>query len=275
MDYSVKVLADSYCDETFSPRLTTIEATYPRFIHSEMLTHRQFSRNSASSRAIPTWKMIENVENHPVVPLHWGKNQSGMQAFEVVDGDTERCARGVWDTARWDAIKHAKRLNDLGIHKQIINRVLEPYMWITVIISGTEWSNFFALRCHKDAEPHMQHIAYMMRDAIDASTPKEIGRDGWHMPLMGFDGDESLHPSVKPYVSVGRCARVSYLTHDGKRDPQADLDLSQRLSTNKHMSPFEHVARPMTWPERQTCQKLHSNFRGWVQLRKLIPGECQ
>ena len=258
LDFNVKILADSYqgeCGEerAYDSRLVTAELTYPRCIHSEFMTHRQFSRNAASSRAIPIEKMMQNVKEHPFIPLVWGLNQSGMQSRKE-HKDKSLCIFE-WGNACQTALFYAKRLNDLGLHKQIVNRILEPWMWITVIATGVDhaWENFFKLRCHKDAEPHIQHIAYMMREAYDTSEPNYLGEGDYHLPLFGFDQDFGIKDvETKKKLSTARCARVSYLTHEGERDVEADIKLHDRLAASGHWSPFEHVARPLTLLSRIT-----------------------
>jgi thymidylate synthase ThyX len=270
--FSAKVLADS--TNTCDNRLTTMELTYPRFIHSEVMTHRMFSRNAASSRAIPVEKMIEQVEKNPVIPIHWGKAQKGMQAYEVLSPEDSIAARDEWLFAGCDAVWRVRQLLHLGLHKQIANRLLEPWMWITVIVTGNEgaWNNFFALRCHHEAEPHIQKIAGMAREVRSQSIPQKLFAGQWHLPLIGFEGDELLSDEDKVKVSVGRCARVSYLTHDGRRDVQADIDLHDRLLASKHFSPFEHVAQSVHY----SGPEFEGNFgEGWVQYRKTLKGEYQ
>jgi thymidylate synthase ThyX len=270
--FSAKVLADS--TNTCDNRLTTMELVYPRCVHSEILTHRMFSRNSASSRAIPVEKMIQQVETNPFIPLHWGKAQKGMQAYEVLDQDSELLCRIQWLAARTGAVYCVKDMLRYGLHKQIANRLLEPWMWITVIVTGNEgaWNNFFALRCHHEAEPHIQKIAGMAREVRNQSIPQKLSAGQRHLPLIGFEGDELLSDEDKVKVSVGRCARVSYLTHDGIRDVQADIDLHDRLLASKHFSPFEHVARDSQYG----YQDYEGNLgEGWRQYRKTLKGEFQ
>ena len=268
--FNAKVLADSTncCDN----RLTTMELTYPRFIHSEFMTHRMFSRNAASSRAIPVEKMIEQVDSNPVIPIHWGKAQKGMQAYEVLGADEQFECRYEWLATRVAAIHSVRYLLGLGLHKQIANRLLEPWMWITVIATGNEgaWNNFFALRCHHEAEPHIQKIAEMAREVRSQSTPQKLSDGQWHLPLIGFEGDELLSVEDQVKVSVGRCARVSYLTHSGTRDVQADIDLHDRLLASKHFSPFEHVARS----GKHTGDGGNLGY-AWTQYRKTLKGEYQ
>lgn len=297
MAYGARVLADSVAVHQWpnrtetGARLTTIEVTLPRIVLAEFNTHRMFSRNSASSRAIPVEKRIAAVEADPFVPEAFGKNQKGMQADENLGLDETQQAELAWRLAMADAVRSARHLAQLGVHKQLANRLIEPFCWHTIIVTATEWDNFWALRCHPDAQPEIRRAAEMMKAAYDASTPTLSVEGTWHLPLMpdlielvnaGFTMDQLCR------ISAGRCARVSYLTHDGKRDPQADIDLCTRLHRSGHMSPLEHVARPMTpnecaskygtrgefigdeWtPQKNFC----GNFRGWVQLRKTLQNE--
>lgn len=268
--YGAKILADSV--NPVGDRLTTFELTYPRFVHSEFMTHRMISRNSASSRAIPISKMIERVIHDPVEPVWWGKNQSGMQAREELDAVAKEDARTYWHNAREVAVRYAKCLDDLKVHKQIVNRLLEPWMWITVIASATDWWHFFNLRAHPDAQPEIAHIARMARELYESNVPIERKAQTWHLPLVQEDErNELMLGGVESWVTVsaGRCARVSYLTHDGKRDPIADAELAKKLMTAQpmHASPFEHQAYALDNSERI------GNFTGWVQYRKLLSDE--
>lgn len=285
MSYEAKIIADSISPD--GVRLTTIQATFPRFILSELNTHRVLSRNSASSRAIPVEKRIAAIEADPFVPESFGRNQKGMQASETLDGRDAAAAYLCWSDAMQDALKHARRLSQLGVHKQLANRLLEPFAWHTAILTGTEWSNFFALRCHPDAQPEFRHVAEMMREAMLLSPPKPVPYGAWHLPLINDADIKEMQHSVGEMlmerwckISVARCARVSYLTHDGRRDPQEDLKLYERLVASGHLSPLEHVARPLegTDLEGRVAEEgaentFCGNFRGWKQYRKLVPGE--
>ena len=268
MTYNAKILADSV--SLAGVRLTTMEVTFPRFILPEFNTHRMFSRNSASSRAIPVEKMIQRVKENPFIPEYWGANQPGMQASQEINNAEKKYAEREWRLALNNALSSAQFLLDAGVHKQLANRLLEPFSWITVIISATEWDNFFALRCHPDAQPEIRKIAEMMRDEMALSTPQLIQEGEWHLPLTP-DLAELTHrydfEDIKR-ISAGRCARVSYLTHDGKRDPEKDIELCEKLITSGHMSPLEHVATPAFRPK-----KSYGNFKGWVQFRQEIPHE--
>lgn len=264
---SAKVIAHSK-NIWNSKELATLEVTMPRCILAEFNTHRQFSRNSASSRAIPVKKMIERIRKDPYLPVAWCKNEPGMQAWEPlpesVQMECNKLAIAHLDTT----IRFVEELIARGVHKQYANRYLEPFAYHTVIVSATEWSNFFAQRMHKDAEPHMQIVAQSMYDALRASSPRMLGLNDWHLPYI--QPDEMMLPYYTLCkVSVARCARVSYLTQDGVRDIEKDIELYDRLLGSGHWSPFEHVAYPVSPITRS------GNFKGFKQYRKKFKGECR
>jgi thymidylate synthase ThyX len=270
MAYSARVLLDS-----LSPagvRLTTVEVRYPRFIHSEMMTHRVFSRNAASSRAIPIKKMIASIREDPAMPIWWGKNQSGMAARAEVSAQARALAEREWRRALENALATAERLSspEIDLHKQLVNRILEPFAWITVIITATQWSNFFTQRCHPDAQPEIKHIADLLLAAYRASTAQPVAFGDWHTPLIQAD-EAGFEAALRCKLSVARCARVSYLTHDGVRDVQKDIELYDRLlegGANGHWSPFEHVATPL-----DDADAACGNLLGWKQYRKFFADE--
>lgn len=265
---SAKIILDSI--SPFSDiRLTTMELTYPRFIHAEFMTHRMFSRNAASSRAIPTKKMIKMVEKNPAMPIYWGKNKRGMAAGEELNNEEIREAEALWLAGRDAAVLCARELYEVGMHKQIVNRILEPWKHITVICTATDWSNFYNLRRHSDAQPEIHMLADKMYEAQETSIPLERI---WHTPYIQEDED-GLDEVIKPKVSTARCARVSYLTHDGNRSIEKDLQLFERLlsgSGHGHWSPFEHVAKA----DVEDPYLRSGNIRGWTQYRKMFMGEC-
>jgi hypothetical protein len=284
MAIEVKILADSMAP--CGKRLTTRLWKYPRSIHSEIMTHRMLSKNSASSRAIPTEKLLQMVIDDPFVPEYIGSNQKGMQAGEELREDKRQWAVDTWLRARDSAVEHARHLISYGVHKQVVNRLVEPWMWITVIVSATENENLWGLRCHPAAEPHFQKLAYMDRDAVMASSPKQLKEGEWHLPLIfpedatalgaidASEGGRTLRTREEfnrtlAKISVGRCARVSYLTHDGRRAIEEDIALHDRLVVQEplHASPAEHVAQALATPERS------GNFIGWRQYRKTLPNE--
>ena len=307
MSIKAKVLADSV--GPLGDRLTTLELTYPRFIHSELMTHREFSRNSASSRAIPVAKMLAKITEEPVVPVWWGKNQGGMQAYEEISD--KNAAEDWWRAAAQAAVEAANVGISMNLHKQIVNRIVEPWMWITVIVSSTSWTNFIGLRDHHAAEPHIQQLARCVREVLYVSIPKKLKAGEWHLPLIDDEERQSTDVATLVKVSVGRCARVSYLTHDGKRDMAEDIALHDKLIVQEplHASPAEHVAMALNWPrwfkrdlpissrelnaermknrenpgyldllseiqyEAALAQIQSGNFRGWKQLRKMHANE--
>jgi thymidylate synthase ThyX len=261
MALSAKVLADSICGS----RLTTLELTFPRVILAEFNTHRMISRNAASSRAIPTEKLVQRAIDDPFIP-EFRMNQKGMQAGEALEEKDAEIALKTWLDTRNIAVDQARKMHKLNCHKQYVNRLLEPWMWCTVIASATDWDNLFHLRCNPEAEPSFQKIAWMAYEAMKESKPVRISSRGsevsWHLPLVFEEDRELFCTDDLKKISVGRCARVSYLTHDGKRDPQADIDLCNRLSQSGHWSPFEHVAYPTG------DSGYVGNFSGWSQFRK-------
>jgi len=278
--WHAKILVDS---QGPAGRLTTMEVRLPRFVLSEFNTHRQLSRNSASSRAIPVEKMIARVLEDPFIPRYWGKNQKGMQADVELTADEQALAVCHWLDARDKAVEAVRKLLALGVHKQIANRQLEPWLWHTIICSATEYANFFALRCHKDAQPEFRVAAVLMRECYRASEPVFLAAGDWHLPLCD-DVDALRAEGFSTYdiarISAARCARVSYLTHEGKRDPQEDVAMASRLQAAGHMSPFEHAAMAelhdysRVFNEETGALDIRSNFRGFRQLRKFMPNEA-
>lgn len=273
MSFQAKIVADSICT---NKRITTVELQYPRFIHGEVMTHRVFSRNAMSSRAIPVAKMIQQVRENPAMPIHWGVNQAGMQASVEMGGDAREEAVNAWLAAARLAADQAELMGLMGLHKQVVNRLLEPFQWMRTLVTATEWENFFELRCHPDAQPEFQHLAYMLRDAMAASTPvsrvpHEGGPDSWHLPYVREEERRLYRVDVLLKLSTARCARVSYLTHDGA-NPNVDQDIAlyERLvgSTPIHASPCEHQAFPAKFANERS-----RNFVGWVQHRQYIDGK--
>lgn len=287
MTISAKIICDS---KYAGNRLTTMELHYPRFIHAEFMTHRVFSRNASSSRAIPVQKQIDMILEDTAMPIHWGKNQPGMQAAEELTGTALANAKDTWLVARNMAIASAKQLIDIGAHKQIVNRILEPFSHITVLVTSDCWNNFFALRDHTDAQPEICILAQMMKDAMDASIPDiMVSSDSWHLPYIDEQDvaeateyckkDRITRDTPKRHeimqvlcaISAARCARVSYLTHDKKRPTiQEDMNLFFRLTAANppHMSPCEHQA----YPTNSSMNVSEGNFRRWHQFRHTIHG---
>lgn len=257
--YKVEVVADTKSTEHGS-RITTMALTYPRYIHAQMLTHRVFSRNAQSSRAVPTRILLERVSRDPVMPLRWGKNQPGMVAGDLLEDPALAYARAEWRVQADRAVSSAKAMSELGVHKEVTNRVLEPFSTITAIYTATEWHNFFKLRCEEDAQPEIQLLSNMMADALGDSDPVTSRH---HLPYITSEeySPVSLRDMFK--ISAARCARVSYLTHEGEHDIVKDMDLADRLASSGHWSPWEHPALSDMAP------LMSANFRGWSSARKL------
>lgn len=273
MTVNVKVIADSVAPNRV--RLTTMQLRYPRFIHAEFMTHRVFSRNASSSRAIPVKKMLQQVWNDPATPVHWGTNRPGMQAREQVR--RPEAFKMLWRGASKVACMFAWAMMKLGLHKQVANRILEPWQYISVIVSSTEWDNFFALRNHEDAQPEIRELASHMEAAYNLSNPVHLEWGEWHIPyatsqeLIDYHDGEIEHMAIVK-ASVARCARVSYNNHDGTTPSlKKDIVLHDKLVVAKplHASPAEHQAFCVRWDEARKYPS--SNFRPtWVQYRKLL-----
>lgn len=259
-----QVIADSVMGGT---RITSVQVKYPRFILPQLNTHRVFSRSTASSRAVPTAKLIEMVRNEPVVPVHWGQNQAGMVAENKLSMGRAAAAEAVWKEAAYTAANTAQLLADIGAHKQVVNRILEPFMWAETIITATEWDNFFKLRIADDAQPEIQALAKAIKKAMDESVPVERA---FHLPYLRDDElDETRWTyAQRAKISAARCARVSYLNHN-KQMPSVDEDfaLADRLIEAGHMSPFDHQAM---FDGGEKYRNENRNFTNWKPYRAIL-----
>jgi hypothetical protein len=277
---TAKVIADSIADNC--PRLTTLQLRYPRFIHSEVMTHRAFSRNASSSRAIPIERLIQDVIDDPAMPIHWGANKPGMQAGEEICAPVALLDQygdwvegyshlEAWNSAKDFAIVHARAFCNAGYHKQIVNRLLEPFAHINVLVTATDgaYEHFFALRDHPDAQPEIAALARAMRDAMAGSEPTGLGSKEWHTPYINGGWAPSDHEDFKA-MSAARCASVSYKTVDGKpMTIDKALKIYDKLAGSNpiHASPFEHIARP-----DPSGGKGCRNFTNWHQWRADLDG---
>jgi thymidylate synthase ThyX len=286
---NAEIIADSINRE--GNRLTTFVVVFPRIVLAEFNTHRMLSKNSASSRAIPFKKMVEMAKTNPFVPTKFQKDHSGMQGTEYFEGkDHDRCV-ALWLGARDSAVEEALKMHEFKITKQLVNRTLEAFQYQTVIVTGSEWENFFALRAHPAAEIHIAELAHKMLTAYNESKPKPLRSGEWHIPF----GDhfettrvwnlvEKMHPDLvktdldpvsverllaeaQVAISTARCARVSYLNFEGKDDYDADLKLHDMLKEQGHWSPFEHCALA------RHNSEWSGNFKGFTQYRKTFLGE--
>lgn len=263
MTCSVQIIADSICN---GHRLTTFQLNYWRALHPEVMSHRAFSRNAGSSRARPAKGMIEQVRTNPAGPIHWGLNRAGMQATEELSPGEIEAAKALWKEAANSAANHAEILADMGLHKQVVNRVLEPFQYIDVVLSATDFSNWFALRDHPDAQPEIQELARAMRKEYDSSVPRELVLGDWHLPYI-LEEELGKYPTTTlAMASSARCARVSYKLFDGTNTSiDKDFKLYEKLSGNKppHLSPLEHPAQALG-------KGRFGNFVGFKQLRQFI-----
>lgn len=293
---SAKVVAYSVNQQ--GKAIITWQLRYPRLIHGELMTHRLFSRNAGSSRAIPVKKMIAQVRHDPAMPIHWGQNQPGMQAKGELSGMKRKMVRGSWRVAAKLAAGVASVMNYCGAHKQIANRILEPFQFMHTLVTATELENFFQLRIHKEAQPEIQELASLMRFAQAHSTPKFLNPGEWHLPYVREDELKRIGIETALKCSAARCARVSYLNHDNsKPSVESDLALYNMLAVRPfddgkghvlgesdpvHLSPLEHQATPMHWSRQHmdgpadhgtTAKDMEGNywsgnFKGWIQYRQ-------
>lgn len=256
-----RIVADSVAVN--GKRITTFELEYPRFIHSEFMTHRALSRNAASSRAIPVNAMLKRIWDDPAVPVHWGRNTSGMQAKEELQGWQKAAAEFLWDASGRVTCGFAWLLNKIGAHKQIVNRILEPWSHIKVVATATDWDNFFHLRNHTDAQPEIHQLAILMYDDYLNSTPQRLKKGKWHLPYVSETDALNKEDAIK--LSASLCAQVSYRKADQSLDKA--LLIYDRLIDSKpcHASPFEHQATPAP---KKTDRS--GNFTGWMQYRQQI-----
>lgn len=280
-------------DSIFTNRITTFELEYPRFVHSELMTHRQFSRNAASSRAIPVAKMHEHILANMAMPVEWGVNRPGMQASEVL-GELESVgAKALWRCAGEEAVRWSKSLANQGLHKQIVNRVTEPFQVMKTVVTSTEWDNWYNLRNHADAQPEIRELAAAMLAAHKASKPVIIYPGEWHVPYVerytsaaGMSymiGESVVSMEVARKVSASCCAQVSYRNSDDSVEKAETIFDKLITSQPAHLSPVEHQATPMTkhihkddeWPQGVTHFDRYGdgwsgNFKQWIQFRQTL-----
>lgn len=249
--YDVKILLDSYCPDS-GKRIVTWLQTHPSFCHQDFMTHRAFSRNASSLRAIPTKKILQQVWANPAIPIYWGRNQAGMAARQELTGWRRWAVEKLWLWARIPALAVAWMLWKVGLHKQTASRILSPWVWMTCVVTATEIDNYLRLRDHADAQPEMGRVAKLLRLALAESIPQILRPGEWHIPfaedLQGFTLAE------KKGISSGRCARSSYENHFGVRNTKDDIRLAQRLLDEVHMSPMEHQA--VALKEATPCANL-------------------
>ena len=274
MGVSVKILCHSKAPT--GGELITIECEFHRFILAEINTHRTLSRNYQSSRAVPVEKMIEQVKNDPAIPVHWGQNQRGMVAEQELSLAKRTDSEYRWRRAAKQAATNAEYMSLNGCHKQIVNRLLEPFIWTKGVITGTKeaWEGVFKLRCHKDAQPEFRVLAEKIKAAIEDSTPRELNYGDYHTPYVDFDDPKySIEDAVK--ISTSCNAQVSYRVLDDSLDKAKKLYDMLNLPEGgvykedpPHFSPTEHVAKVMYCIDKEDSGNFNSN--NFWQYRKAL-----
>jgi hypothetical protein len=300
MTITAKIIAHSVAPN--GQQIVTWELEYQRFIHGEFMTHRLFSRNAASSRAIPVTTIIGQVRTNPAMPIHFGENQSGMQAAKELNPILQVGVKWAWRQAAKAAVKWAEVMVKLGLHKQVTNRILEPFQTMKTVMTATCMDNFFWLRNHEDAQPEIKELARLMWEALQASTPNKLNPGDWHVPYYneGYttgvwrktvktdksEAGVSLQDALA--ISSSCCAQVSYRKLDDTLEKAQMVYKRLVESEPVHASPFEHSATPMKWDKlcKDAMQQgwedgvthvdrnkkfWSGNFIGWVQFRQLIP----
>lgn len=291
MAYDCRVIRDSVSPD--GVRLTTIQWTYPHAVHKDLLRHRDHNSSYLSFRAYPTRKLFQMLDDDPFVPEEFTEYRRGMAVGDRLDEATEAVCREAWLAAKDAAVRAAKRLIDLGVNKGHANILIQDFCWITGIVTATEWENFFALRAFppENSKPRAEviKIAGMAYEAMKASKPAPLDYGELHVPLVYAEEGDVWHsdPDTPLQVSAGRCARTSYLTHDGLRAPASDIELHDSLLANRHLSPFDHQAWPIplsgpkyvTKPDPRVGEvwergdDWRGNLHGWCGYRKTIPWE--
>lgn len=293
MTISAKILA--YSRDYRGRYIVSWELEYPRFIHGEFMTHRLFSRNAASSRAIPVQSMIQAIKDSPAMPIHWGRNQSGMQAKEELTGVELTVVKDYWIQAADHATEIAGYMNYAGAHKQIVNRILEPFQTMKTVMTATCLDNFFWLRNHEDAQPEIKELARLMWEALQGESAVLLEPGDWHVPYFGngqwFARRDEMPLEDALAISASCCAQVSYRKLDDTLE-KAHI-VFKRLVESKpvHASPFEHQATPMqehdpddwvnyegdatSWEKGVTHADRSGNlwsgnFIGFIQHRQLL-----
>lgn len=298
MTIEAKIIADSINPQ--GVRITTFEIESPRIVHSELLTHRMLARNSASSRAIPIATMLATIRNNPAMPFKWGKNQPGMQAKEDLSYLEELQAKNLWVEAMTIACEISEEMASVGVHKQIANRITEPYQHMKVVLTATDFANWYWLRDHPDADPTIAELARVMRKAHENSVPVPLKDGMWHMPYVEqavngnfgtqvfFDDQKNMITTDEALmISASCCAQVSYRKSDGSLEKAETIYKRLVESEPCHASPVEHQAcvrvqflddLAQDWAEGITHIKRNGdwysgNFRKWIQHRQLIENE--
>lgn len=295
-------------------KVYTLHLRYPRIIHAEMMTHRVFNRNARSSRAVPIKTMLNEIRNDPFIPWHWTRIQAGMQGvggwdqkillqgaaglFDDVDLSVSREA--AWLHGRDMMADLAESFAKAEYHKQVANRLVEPFMWMDMLVTSTHWANFLHLRDHKDAEPHIRDLAVLVGQALKEAEVQQLKPGEWHLPFVteednklayehvlaqtGLSGtlNHMMALDVLKKISSARCARISYKPFDGDGSFERELERFEQLVGNDavHASPLEHQCTPdelfddVGDEQYFACPDLHGSLTGFIQFRKTVPNEA-
>lgn len=299
-----RIVADSIAPN--GKRLTTFEFEYNRWILAELNTHRAVSKNSASSRAVPFERMLELIMDAPAMPVHWGMNQGGMTAKEELSKKDIAKAKKLWIATRDSVIKYTKKLYALNLHKQVINRLSEPWSMMKTVASATDWNNLLWLRDDEEAQPEFRELAGCIRECLEMSVPVELGDVEWHLPYINtirvdgilkyFDSDDKeLTLDEAKQISSSCTAQVSYRRLNETKEKAIDIYKKLISGRKLHASPTEHQGTPIvnkaglyindpfephTWEDGVThvdrSGTLHSgNFTGWIQYRQTLPNNVK
>lgn len=262
----VKLITYSESADT-RKRLATFTLKIPKFIWGHIISHRTLSRNSASSRAIPAKRIRRDVLKNPFLPVYFGENKPGMQSGDALKGFRLWIAKKVWLWSRYVPVFFHYLGEKIGIHKEVVNRLIEPWLMVDIIITATEWSNFISLRTNEAAQPEIRYVAEQIDNLLKEQVPAKLQTGQWHFPFI-LEKEQTLDLDIKKKISAARCARVSYSLFDGKTSNiESDLRLCKKLSSSGHWSPFEHVAEALSREDRI------GNFIGWKQYRKEFESE--
>lgn len=298
----VNVIADSIAVN--GKRMTTFELVYHRYIHSEFMTHRDLSKNASSSRAVPLKTAAQHVADNPAIPVHWGKNQPGMQSKEQLSGIELSAAQEIWQKGIENAIDMVGQLQEIESHKQWAARPLEPFQMIKTVVSGTNWDNIQWLRDDEEAQPEFEELARCIQIAFDTNIPVKLYHGEWHLPYVDTYRDhmmdDTLHyldASGMPLsledakkISASCCAQVSYRRLNDSKEKA--LEIYDKLFSGRkpHLSPTEHISTPIdlsmydvnipfnpkTWESgithvRKDGTLCSGNLAGWIQYRQTLP----
>lgn len=270
---NVSILADSLNVETGDRATTFLLHRFPKCLQAELNTHRALSRSSASSRAVPIKKMIERIKADPYIPA-FTANKPGMSG-DPIDSVKRQMAESIYRAAMDSAISSALWLESEGIHKDMANRLLEPFMRIPIIVTATEWDNFFRLRTAENVQPDFRAVAIEMEQLHAMHSPVEIRTGEWHIPFREADLPSepiSSHPLEAWMVptqyclifSAARCAWISYASHDGDRSFEKAESTHGKLISDGHASPLEHQLMAFN---KNATPNMTRNFRGFVPYR--------